>query len=152
MIKLLLLGIWGFSGGVIISAGVFSLLAAVGMIPRYVWKFHIAKKLQFFEEMIIWGTGIGGALSVYPIFFHEISMRIPFTNELRQVLLGIVGFFSGIFVGSVAVTVAEMLGSIPIFFHRIRMHNGIKWVVWGLAFGKCIGSLLYFFWGVSVKL
>lgn len=144
--RYLLLLLWGFGAGLVVSAAVFAVLAAVGMIPRFVWKFHIARKLTLFEEMIIWGCMTGAIVSIYPDRARVFCMQIipDEWHMMKLLLLILYGFFAGIFVGCVAVTIAELLGSIPIFLRRVKMNKGLQWTMFSLALGKMVGSFLYF--------
>ena len=54
------------------------------------------------------------------------------------------GLFAGIFVGCLALAIAEMLDTIPIFARRIGFRHGLGIVVLSIALGKAAGSLLYF--------
>ena len=54
------------------------------------------------------------------------------------------GLFSGMFIGCLALAIAEMLDSIPIFARRISFRHGLGWAILGMAAGKLCGSLLYF--------
>ena len=46
--------------------------------------------------------------------------------------------------GCLALAIAEMLDSIPIFARRISFRHGLGWAILGMAAGKLCGSLLYF--------
>ena len=61
-----------------------------------------------------------------------------------QILLLLIGFLIGCFVGCLALAIAEMLDSIPIFTRRISFQKGIGIAVLGIAIGKFCGSLFYF--------
>ena len=54
------------------------------------------------------------------------------------------GLFAGIFVGCLALAIAEMLNTIPVFARRIGFRHGLGIVVLSIALGKAAGSLLYF--------
>ena len=54
------------------------------------------------------------------------------------------GLFAGIFVGCLALAIAEMLDSIPILTRRIGFRHGLGLMVLSIAMGKAVGSLLYF--------
>ena len=59
------------------------------------------------------------------------------------------GGYAGIFVGCLALAIAEMLDSIPIFTRRIGFRHGLGIVVLFMALGKMAGSFIYFmknFW------
>ena len=57
------------------------------------------------------------------------------------------GLFSGVFVGCLALAIAEMLDSIPIFTRRIGFRHGLGFMVLATALGKLAGSLIYFLCG-----
>ena len=63
-LRQLFLGVWGLSFGLLSSAGVFTVLASVGLIPRFAGKMHVARKIFTLEEAVVLGTLIGGAFSV----------------------------------------------------------------------------------------
>ena len=59
-------------------------------------------------------------------------------------LQALFGIFAGMFIGCLALAIAEMLDSIPIFTRRISFRHGIGLVILSMAVGKLCGSLLYF--------
>jgi stage V sporulation protein AB len=61
--------------------------------------------------------------------------------------MGVFGIFSGIFVGCWALALAEVLNVFPIFLRRINVTKGIGFVILGIAIGKVLGALVYFFFG-----
>ena len=61
------------------------------------------------------------------------------------VILAVYGLFAGIFVGCLAIAIAEMLDSIPIFARRSRFRHGIGIAILCMALGKTLGSLFYFY-------
>jgi stage V sporulation protein AB len=63
---------------------------------------------------------------------------------LGRVSQGVYGLFSGMFIGCLALAIAEMLDSIPIFARRIAFRHGMGLAILGMAMGKLAGSLLYF--------
>ena len=65
-------------------------------------------------------------------------------QSLTVLALVIIGVFSGMFVGCLALAIAEMLDSIPILARRIGFRHGLGIVVLAIAVGKLVGSLLYF--------
>ena len=157
-LKQVLLGICGLSFGLLSSAGVFTVLASVGLIPRFVGKMHVAKKVFALEEAVIFGTISGGLISVFDSHMNVgewiLSNRLlgAETELIWQyfavlfLLFG--GFFAGMFVGCLALAIAEMLDSIPIFSRRIGFRHGLGVAISGAALGKLAGSLLYFAKGI----
>lgn len=150
-LKEMFLAVVGASFGMLAAAGVFTVLVAVGLVPRFAGETHTANKVLLYEEMVIFGTIIGAILSVFPEYC---GIRVYLGNQFpdRRVLwdvLGILaqvifGLFAGMFVGCLALAIAEMLDSIPIFTRRISFRHGIGLAILSVAAGKVCGSLLYF--------
>lgn len=154
------LGVVGLAAGLGVSGGVFTTLIAVGLIPRFAGKTHTAKHIFLYEEMVVCGTLFGGLISVFFPFLKiadwvgRLSLDGTFSgvNEfIKQgypyfevAFLVIYGLFAGIFVGCLALAIAEMLDSIPIFARRMRFRHGVGIVILCMAIGKTIGSLIYF--------
>lgn len=150
--KELLLILIGTSYGLLSAAGVFTVFVAVGLVPRFAGKTHTAKYILVYEEMVVFGTLIGGFVSVFSRYSGVGAyLQQTFPENLRLWLgLGtfaqlIFGLFCGMFVGCLALAIAEMLDSIPIFTRRISFRHGLGFVILGVAIGKLCGSLFYFF-------
>ena len=62
----------GGSYGLLAAAGVFTVLAAVGLVPRFAGKTHTAEYVLIYEEMVVFGTLTGCVLSVFSRYcrFH----------------------------------------------------------------------------------
>lgn len=139
---LILLAIAGSSFGALVSAGVLTVLVSVGLIPRFAQKTKSADHILLYENAVVLGTIIGGILTVFSSF-----LRFPNgAGWCGIVLLVIYGLFGGMFEGCVALAIAEMLDSIPIFSRRVGFHQGIEVFVAAVALGKVAGSLSYFFY------
>lgn len=148
----ILLGVLGFGFGALSAAGVFTVLVAVSLVPRFAGKTHTGKKIRTYENMIVLGTILGGTYSLYQ---NRILMwrrwatsvcgfewSIWTWGEIGLLVLG--GVLCGMFVGCFALAIAEMLDSIPIFTRRVRLQKGTGILVLSVAAGKMVGSLLYF--------
>lgn len=151
-LKWIVLAIGGMSFGLLAAAGVFTVLVAVGLVPRFAGKTHTGKHVIFYEEMVIAGTAVGGLLSLYESYFHvgeyltaggNLQWAVP---VIGNVLLVIFGVFAGMFVGCLALAIAEMLDSIPIFSRRIQFRHGLGIAIIATALGKFTGSMLFFIW------
>lgn len=151
LIRYLVLVLFGVCAGFFVSGGVFTVLISVGLVPRFAGKSHTADKIFLYEEMVVLGVLLGIVLSV----FHEALPigRWIMENEIinaqvwkciGNVLLCFYGFFAGIFEGCLALAIAEMLDSIPIFARRISFRKGLGIVILAMALGKMAGSLIYF--------
>ena len=111
-LKLLLLGVCGLAFGILSSAGVFTVLSSVGLIPRFAGKMHVADRVFVLEEAVIFGAVTGGFISVF-----DARMNIGkwiLSNRLLGAETEIIwrcfavffllfaGFFAGMFVGCLA--------------------------------------------------
>ena len=149
--KWLFLVIIGASYGMLAAAGVFTVLVAVGLVPRFAGKTHTAKKVLLYEEMVILGTVVGTLLSVFPEYWQIAAFwqqrypeQMQLWNGIGSCIQAVFGLFSGMFIGCLALAIAEMLDSIPIFTRRISFRHGIGLAILSMAVGKLCGSLLYF--------
>lgn len=151
MMRTFFLILTGFSYGLLAAAGVFTVFVAVGLVPRFAGKTHTAKYVALYEEMVIFGTLTGCVLSIFFRYcqFHawwqqrwpQYTVLLDGMGVFVQILFGL---FAGMFVGCLALAIAEMLDSIPIFTRRISFRHGLGLVVLSMAAGKLCGSLLYF--------
>ena len=159
-LKQIFLGVCGLSFGFLASAGVFTVLVSVGLIPRFAGKMHVARKVFALEEAVV-GTICGGFLSVFSEYGHLggfVLSRQIFGEEtvliwkwIGSTVLILWGFFAGMFVGCLALAIAEMLNSIPIFARRIGFRHGLGVAIAAAALGKLLGSLIYFARGIYLS-
>ena len=63
----ILLWIMGISSGIMVSAGVFTVLFVVGLVPRFAGRTDTARCELFYEECLIFGALLADILSVFPI-------------------------------------------------------------------------------------
>jgi len=149
MYKDVFLGILGMAAGVGVAGGVFTSLLAVGLVPRFAGKTHTGDKIFLYEEMVVLGTITGNIISIYGeqirnYLYGSGKVLSQWMQNMQLTLLGIHGIFSGIFVGCLAMAIAEMLDTIPIFSRRVGFRHGLGIAVTFMAAGKVLGSLLYF--------
>ncbi len=154
LLSRLLLALIGVSAGLIVSAGVFTVLISVGLIPRFAGKMHVAQKVFVLEEMVVFGTLTGSFFSVFAdwgqvgafVKSRELfgAATIGIWNLAGTVFMIVFGLFAGIFVGCLALAIAEMLNTIPVFARRIGFRHGLGVAILSVALGKLCGSLIYF--------
>lgn len=137
MIQQFLLGFLGLAAGGIVASGVFAFLTAMGLLERLADRTGTASRVRLYEDCIIVGGTLGNLISLY-----------EFPLGGGDLLVGIVGGSYGIFVGCLIMSLAETLDAVPIFCRRIRLPFGLPWIVWCLALGKMLGSILYFLWEI----
>lgn len=135
-----MISLTGLCFGMLAASGVLTVLLAVGLMPRYIGRLHEAKHIFLFENLVILGTMSGTFVSVLGPF--STANGLGLLGAVIQVLYGV---FSGVFVGTLALAIAEMLDAFPIFFRRIGVYNGLRWILLSIAFGKMTGAFLYFY-------
>ena len=147
--RIVLLSVAGLCYGLLAAAGVFTVFVAVGLVPRFAGRTKTADHILLYEEMVIFGTMFGCVLSIFEKYCQFSAYLETVLPKMAVWLLGMAGqllfgMFGGIFIGCLALAIAEMLDSIPIFTRRISFKIGLTAAVFGMAFGKLAGSLYYF--------
>ena len=130
----IILAIIGFSSGLIVAGGIFAFIAIIGIVPRLAQRTKTVPFIPLYEDAIIIG-GIFGATTLYIDYYLPIGRPI----------VAFLGLCSGIFIGCLAVSLAEVLDVIPVFTRRTRITQGLPVLITAIALGKMIGSLLYFY-------
>lgn len=138
LIKESFLCLVGLTAGFAVSAGTFAFMIVIGVIPRMIGKCNRAAETMHFENAIILGGILGNLISVF------LEIRIPF----GVLFLCAYGISAGIFVGCIAVALAEILNTFPIMFRRIGLKQGLPYVMVVMALGKTLGALYYFFYHI----
>lgn len=148
--KLFLLFLGG-TYGFLSAAGIITVLLAIGLVPRFAGRTHTANKVYLYEEMVIWGTVFGCFVSVFEDkcnlgewMQNHMSQYANAWHNAGMILLCVIGLCCGMFIGCLALAIAEMLDSIPIFTRRISFHVGLQYAVFSMALGKLAGALFYF--------
>ncbi|RDU23378.1 stage V sporulation protein AB [Anaerosacchariphilus polymeriproducens] len=140
-IKQIFLCFLGLAYGGVISGAVFAFVVSIGVIQRLVQKTKTAGNVLLYEDAILLGGVIGTIISIFQVPLHQYLFGVGW------ILLLLFGLFSGIYVGCLAISLVEVINTIPIITRRIKMKHGIRWMLLGIALGKMIGSLIYFYKG-----
>lgn len=150
MMEQLLLVILGLSFGVFTAGGVFTTVIVVALIPRFAARFHTAYKIELYEEWIVAGAVAGGIFGVYSQLWTTPSWeaRGMLLKTAGVVFVTIWAFFTGMFVGCLALAIEEMLGGIPVFARRVHLRKGLGVIILSIAAAKFAGSLCYFYFGL----
>ncbi|HIT73902.1 MAG TPA: stage V sporulation protein AB [Candidatus Fimicola cottocaccae] len=125
---------FGLSSGVVISGGVFAFIAMIGIVPRMAQKTKTVSRIPLYEDIIV----IGGILGTVLTFIN-----INIGNF--EILLPIFSFLTGIFVGILAIALAEVLNVMPVFRRRLRILKGIWAFILAMALGKMAGVFISLF-------
>ncbi|WP_458407469.1 stage V sporulation protein AB [Anaerotignum sp.] len=131
--KEIFLCFFSVASGLLVSAGVFAFIAAIGIIPRMAWRTGTRQYVRFYEDIIV----LGGILGTTTMF---VDYRLPAWNWLIMA----VALFEGLFVGVLAMALTEVLNVMPIMMRRARLTKGLQWIILAFALGKVFGSLVYY--------
>jgi len=123
----------GLASGMTIAAAVFAFIAAIGIVPRLAMRTHTQRKIIIYEEAITFG-GIFGCL----------TMVFKFSLPMFSWLVAFLAMLAGVFIGVLAMSLAETLDVLPILARRLSIKKGMSWFVLAIALGKFVGSLVYF--------
>jgi len=132
----------GLSSGIGVAAGTFAFLIVIRVIPRMIQKAKLEHKVIYIENIVFRGVMFGTILSLF-------SWKKKWLFELLgKTLLTIFGMSAGIFIGCLAVALAEILDTFPIFFRRIHLKDEFgETLLFVMALGKMLGSLFFFLTG-----
>ncbi len=136
LVKQIVMALIGLSAGFIVAGGLFGFVVSLGIVSDFADRTGTANRIRLYEDAVAVGGILGNLVLLY---------EIPLTT--LSPLLGVFGIFSGIFVGCWALALAEVLNVFPIFLRRINVTKGIGFVILGIAVGKVVGGLIYFFFG-----
>ena len=136
LVKQIVMALIGLSAGFIVAGGLFGFVVSLGIVSDFADRTGTANRIRLYEDAVAVGGILGNLVLLY---------EIPLTT--LSPLLGVFGIFSGIFVGCWALALAEVLNVFPIFLRRINVKKGIGFVILGIAVGKVVGGLIYFFFG-----
>lgn len=142
--KHILMALVALACGIAVSAGTFAFLLVIGVVPRMIKKMNLADYVVCLENMIVLGVLTGAVFSII-----EWEARFPIA-WIGHLLLSMYGFIAGMFVGCIAVALAEILNTFPILFRRLYINRGLSYVMIAMALGKTVGAFYYFFFGYGL--
>lgn len=133
-----------FCAGIGVAAGTFAFLLVVKVIPRMMQKAGLEHKVIYIENMVVKGVAFG---TVFSLFHWKKKWLFAL---LGRALLSIFGICAGVFTGCIAVALAEILDTFPVFFRRLQIREEwLSWLLFVMAIGKMVGSLFYFAGGYA---
>ena len=136
-IKHVFLAFIGLACGLSVACGSFAFAVKLGVIPQMAGKSKTAKHVMAYENATILGGIAGNIISVF------LGIRFP----AGHLFLALFGLSAGIFVGCMAVALAEIIDAYPIMHRRMKLKIGMEWMLATIAIGKMCGCLFYFMRG-----
>lgn len=136
--RFIILTIAGLSAGAFAAFGLCAVLTSVGIITRIAWKTHTSNRVRLYENCIFCGAVASNIL-------YLAQPEYVLSEYISIGIMGFIGIFFGIFVGCLAVALAETLDGFTIVFRRIKITKGVEYILLAIALGKVAGSLIFFF-------
>lgn len=138
MLGNIIFAVIGLAGGLIISAAVFALITSTGLMSRIASKSHTASYIRTYETSVVLGGILCNIFWIYEIYLNV-------NTSLATIIMIILGLTQGIYVGVLAVSLAEVLNATAIFARRAKLKKGFGLIICAVAFGKLAGGIFQFF-------
>jgi stage V sporulation protein AB len=124
--------LWGLASGLVIATAFTSFITILGVIPR------IATKLNIKEYYFALGNSVtAGVLVGSILYLFEPFIKMP------TILTIVVSLCFGIFIGCLALAIAEVLDVMPILNRRVHFKRAISFFIIAFSFGKMLGAFCY---------
>ncbi len=123
----------GLGGGFAVGSGFVAFITVLDIIPRLTQLTNGRRFVRWFEWALVTGVLFFTVIDFYSVTFH-----IP---PLATSLLGLL---AGIFVGTLAAGMTEVLNVFPILAKRLNMDGRLILLLMAMVFGKVVGSLLQY--------
>lgn len=133
-IKNLLFCLIGLSAGGAIAGAYVTFIASLGIYTRLDGWANSGNKIFKTETLILFGTTVGNLITVY-------NISVP----LGKIGLAVCGLLFGMFTGCLVSALADMVKLFPILCRRIRLRNGLPYVIASVGLGKAVGCWIQFF-------
>lgn len=130
----IILVVIGLSAGFTVAAGLFSFIISLGVISDFADRTHTGEHVLLYEDSVALGGILGNIFFTYQLSVPHGTWILPFF-----------GIFAGIFAGLWAMGLGEILNVFPIFIRRIKLIKCIPYIILGLALGRGLGALLFFY-------
>lgn len=124
----------GMIMGIVVSGGIFAFIVVIGIVPRLIQRTKTASHILLYESLIMLG-GVAAGLTL-------LGNRLLTGGWWIEIVIGV---SYGIFLGCLAVALAEVLNVLPIMCRRMKLAKDLPWLLLVMALGKTAGVLAYYF-------
>ena len=128
-----LLVLMGLGSGVFVGTAFVAFLNALQMPARLAALTYTRRAGRVYELAIAGGCWAAAVWLPFP-FFVPVG---PWVNPL-------IGVFTGAFIGMLASALAETIGVMPLLARRTGLRGLVGKVIWAVAAGKIVGTLVQF--------
>lgn len=141
----ILLAISGLAAGFVTAAAYVAFIAMLGIFPKVAAKTKTAGECILYENCLILGILLSTLLQFYTSFssagFSEGALP---PTPVGFVILILIGLFGGIYIGFLIGGLSEVLNVIPIYARAAHLQNSLSYIIYFIALGKGIFSLIQF--------
>ena len=134
VIKSIFLVVIGLCSGFAVAAGVFAFITMLGIVPRLVARTRTGKYVKWYETVIVLGGTTANIAYLFSLSIH-----------LSVVGVCLFGLFSGVYVGCLAMALAEMLRVLPVLIKRGKLVVGLPILILFIGLGKLFGVIFQYF-------
>lgn len=139
MIKQIFLAVVALSGGILVGTALAAFITILDVVTRLSQVTETWDKTSVYEIVISFSATI---FSLSTMLGWGIGIK-------SRIILILIGFTLGEFVGLLASALAEVLNVMPILFRRAKIEKYIIAVLISIALGKMVGS--FFSWNIVGK-
>lgn len=144
-LNFILLVICGLSAGFVTAAAYVAFIAMLGIFPKIAAKTKTAGECILYENCLVIGILLSTLLQFFTSFssagFYEGTLPSTFAGFT---ILTLIGLFGGIYIGFLIGGLSEVLNVIPIYARIAHIQKGLCYIIYFLALGKGIFSLIQF--------
>ena len=97
--------------GMGVSAGTFAFILVIGVVPRIMQRMEY-KNIVVVENIIILGVVLGNISSIFDVILY--NANLSYMEVLGHAVMVLYAVSTGVFVGCIAVALAEILHTFPI--------------------------------------
>ena len=123
----------GFGSGLVVAGAIYAFITIVGLVPRLAQKTRSTGQIKVYETAMAFGGIFGTLAGIFRFYLPIGSAGVV-----------VISMANGVFVGCLAMSLAEVINVIPIFARRARLQRGMFFLIMAIAVGKLVGALLYF--------
>lgn len=120
----------GVAGGLAVGSGFVAFITVLDIVPRLAQLTREQVSVHVYEYAII-----AGVISCTVLDGQSIVLGLP------AIVIVPIGLCMGIFIGTLAAALTEVINVIPILVKRLNMQVHLLYLLMAMALGKTIGSL-----------
>jgi stage V sporulation protein AB len=123
----------GLGGGIAVGSGFVAFITVLDIIPRLTQLTNGQRYVRWFEWALV-----SGVLVFTEADFFSLQVSMP------SLATSFLGLLAGVFVGTLAAGLTEVLNVFPILAKRLQMDGRLILLLMAMVLGKIIGSLVQF--------